>query len=184
MVSGSHWCDYNMVPSHLCNITASHRIHWWPWSFMSYCVTRPQWIDNWCLNKMVGIFLMTVWMPFLEWKYLSKFIHEGPIHSKSALVLVMISCKLGDKPLPVPVMTQWPDDALLFEHVLWLNSWFYSNHPSNDTIPWFSVIWIPSASNPSQQHVMSLEDLLSHHHWSHYRDSCVHLIQSAWGSCK
>ena len=54
-------------------------------------------------------------MRFHEWKFciliriLLKFISEGPIDNKSALIQVMAWCRRGDKPLPEPVQTQFTD---------------------------------------------------------------------------
>ena len=38
-----------------------------------------------------------------------KFVPEGPIDNKSALVQVMAWCQTGAKPLPKPIMTQFND---------------------------------------------------------------------------
>ena len=42
-------------------------------------------------------------------RILLKFVPEGPIDKKSALVLVMDWCRTGDKPLLVPMLTQFTD---------------------------------------------------------------------------
>ena len=38
-----------------------------------------------------------------------KFIPKGPIDNKAALVKVMAWCRIGDKPLPEPTLTQITD---------------------------------------------------------------------------
>ena len=42
-------------------------------------------------------------------RILLKFVPEGPIDSKRALVQVMAWCRTGDKPLPEPMLTQFTD---------------------------------------------------------------------------
>ena len=70
------------------------------------------------------IFPWTKWPPFrrrlfqmyfLEWKFLyfnsnfTKFVPKGAIDNKPALVQVMAWRQTGDKPLPEPVLTQFPN---------------------------------------------------------------------------
>ena len=47
------------------------------------------------------------------WEFLLKFVPEGLIDNKSALVQVMAWRQIGDKPLPEPMMTQFTDVCML-----------------------------------------------------------------------
>ena len=58
------------------------------------------------LNKMAAISQTTFSSAF---KVSLKFIPNGPIDNKSALVQVMAWRRTGDKPLPEPMLTQFTD---------------------------------------------------------------------------
>ena len=54
-------------------------------------------------------------MHFHEWNFFIsiqislKFVLQGPIDNKAALILVMAWCQTGDKPIPKPMLTQFTD---------------------------------------------------------------------------
>ena len=46
---------------------------------------------------------------FISIRISLKFVPEGPINNKTALVQVMAWRRIGDKPLPKPMLTQFTD---------------------------------------------------------------------------
>ena len=68
------------------------------------------------MNKMVAILADCIFKYIflnendkIPIQILSKLIPRSPIHNKPALVKVMTWRQTGDKPLPEPMLTQFPD---------------------------------------------------------------------------
>ena len=65
--------------------------------------------------KMAAIFADDIYKYIFEWKVLYfhsnsiKFVTKGPIANQAALVQVKVWRRTGDKPLPVPMLNQFPD---------------------------------------------------------------------------
>ena len=133
--------------------------HWNPENAVAAFLTHL-FLQNWAGNcsrhfQMHFFFKENIWMSI---KISLKFVPEGRIENKSASVEVMAWCRKGDKPLPKPMVTQFPDAYMRHQGDMswpglslipvWISNYIYYNVWDEITFPFppFALYHTPANS--------------------------------------